>query len=188
MPPIPLPPLWPPERPGQPATEAGQRRPGRFRRSLGYVVSPLSTWSGVRAIRGSAASVGEAITEVRTATRRDPRFRTFPDGQFDLEATAFLLGSSVKELKRRLAARRRQSAFLAYGSFALAMASFGFWLVQAFGETPASIMFMLNAFGFGLVCLLTAFYQALVNYQIRSGRTETWRDFILTDHGFWPTP
>ena len=31
-----------------------------------------------------------------------------------------------------------------------------------------------------------AFYNALINFQIRSGRRATWREYLLTNRGFLP--
>jgi hypothetical protein len=48
---------------------------------------------------------------------------------------------------------------------------------------------VLLAFDFLPLCLLfvlLAFYQALVNFQIRVGRTAGWREFLTTENGFWP--
>jgi hypothetical protein len=34
--------------------------------------------------------------------------------------------------------------------------------------------------------LLVAFYNALLNFQIRMRRSASWREFLLTDDGFLP--
>lgn len=187
MAPIPLAPLRPSKPGDRDQRKDGKRRPGRIRRSMKYVVSPFGAWVGAGAIRSSAEMVGAAVREARAAAKRDPRFMTFPDGRFDYEATAFLFGISVHELQCRLSARRRQTAYLAYGCLAAALVSFGLWISRAFGATPVSTMYTLNAFSFGAICMLAAFYQALVNFQLRSARAASWREFLLTEQDFWPS-
>jgi hypothetical protein len=41
---------------------------------------------------------------------------------------------------------------------------------------------------FCVLLALLAFYQALINFQIRVGRTAGWREYLMTDSGFWPHP
>lgn len=198
MRPIPLAPLQPAEKAAADLASRGdddeERRPrrrlGRLRRAARYVGSPLGSWAGAGAIRSSASFIGESFKEVRVASRRDPRFRLFPNGEFDLEATAFLFGVSVADLERRLAARRRQSAYMAYIGLALAVASCVGWLCHAFGSPGYGGMFMLtlDALGFAAICVLAAFYQALVNFQLRARCAVGWKAYLMTDRGFWPTP
>ena len=196
MPRIPLAPLQPsgdngpnPDRKGE-GGRSKRRLFHRVARAARYVASPFGAWAGARSIRSSASFIGETVRDVLVATRRDPRFRLFPNGDFDLEATAFLFGISVPVLTRRLAARRRQTALTAYFCLSLSIASTMTWLGYLFGS-PAeagSVMLIANAMGFGAICLLGAFYQALVNFQVRACRAAGWREFLLADRGFWPTP
>ncbi len=160
MPPIPLAPLQPsggdgpnPDREGE-GGRPKRRLFHRVARAARYVASPFGVWAGTRSIRSSASFIGETVRDVRVATRRDPRFRLFPNGDFDLEATAFLFGISVPVLKRRLAARRRMTALTAYLCLALSIlclalsiASTTIWIGHLFGS-PAeagSLMLIANA-------------------------------------------
>ena len=125
---------------------------------------------------------------VRSRPRRDPRFRTEERGVFDLRASAFSYGISVVELERRLAGRRRQPAFLSYAMWLLGTLFFGAWIVKVL-HTPLTAGRLMLAFDFLPLCLLfvlLAFYQALMNYQIRVGRTASWREYLTTESGFWP--
>ena len=194
MAPIPLAPLQPikgdNEDPKRAGTSSRGRRAGRLVRAVRYVSSLLGTWAGARTIRNSASFIGDTVRDVRVATRRDPRFRLFPTGEFDLEATAFLFEISVSDLRRRLAARRRQTAFMAYICFALTVASSATWIGGVFSAPTdgGSVSLTSNAIGFGVICFLGAFYQSLVNFQLRVGRAAKWKEFLLADRGFWPTP
>ena len=194
MPTIPLAPLQPinggDEDPKRAGRSSRSRRAGRVVRAARYLSSPLGTWAGAGSIRNSASWIGNTVRDVRVATARDPRFRLFPTGEFDFEATAFLYGISVSDLKRRLAARQRQTAFMAYICFALSVASSVTWIGWIFGAPTdgESVLHTANAIGFGVICFLGAFYQSLVNFQLRAGRAAKWKEFLLADRGFWPIP
>ena len=192
MRPIPLAPLKSRGRPSDSNADGEPAKPrrGRIVRAVRYVVSPLGMWAGTRSIRGSASFIGDTVREARVGTRRDPRFRLFPDGEFDLEATAFMFSISLEELKHRLAVRQRQTAWTAYLCVVLACASTVTWIGHVFGSPaePGSILLFGYSMLFGAICVLGAFYQALVNYQIRAGRAVGWSGFLLADRGFWPVP
>ena len=195
MRPIPLPPLRPKREKEtgrfEPKGEGRRRRAGFVVRVGRYLGSPWSSWFGVGAIRSSASFIGERLDEIRAASRRDPRFRLGDDGGFDLEATAFLLGVRVWELEKHLASRRRQTAWVAYASAALALVFVTWWVLRAFEAPSAGLgaaLFTLNVLGFALICALTAFYHALVNFQLRSRRAASWKEYLMTDRGFWPLP
>lgn len=191
MAPIPLPPLRPSRRSGDDGGGEGSppgRRRGRVSRAVRWIGSPWGVWAGQNTIRNSASFIEATIAETRTPSGRDARFRTFDDGEFDLEATAFSYGISVAELERRFAVRRRQSAVTAYLCVGLALLSVGFWIEQVLAGSPAAGMTLLtlNALGFACVSILAAFYQGLVNFQVRAQRTVGWKEFLMTDHAFWP--
>lgn len=170
--------------------DRSERRAGLVIRTIRYVYAPFGAWTGTRSIRGSAASIGETIRDVRVASRRDARFRLFPSGEFDLETTASLFSIPLAELERRLTARRRQTAWTSYLCFVLAIGSCLTWIGQVFGgfSEPASNLLIVNSMLFGGVCVLWAFYQALVNFQLRAKRAVGWKEFLVADRGFWPVP
>jgi hypothetical protein len=110
------------------------------------------------------------------------------DGCFDLEATAFLYGMSVFELDRWLRVRRRQTARIAYATFALACIFLAAWVRQALWSpwTPGRIALALEFLPFCVLFFLLAFYNALLNFQIRTGRAASWREYLTTSESFWP--
>ena len=74
------------------------------------------------------------------------------------------------------------------GTFALACLFLIGW-VHAALDTPLSLSRIMLAIDFLPFCalfFLIAFYNALINFQIRSGRRATWREYLLTDRGFLP--
>jgi len=121
-------------------------------------------------------------------SRRDRRFRTSGDGGFDLDSTAFLYGISVPELERRLKVRRRQTALIAYATFALACIFLIAWVCEALSSlwTAARIALALKFLPFCALFFLLAFYHALLNFQIRIGRAASWREYLATSEPFWP--
>jgi hypothetical protein len=125
---------------------------------------------------------------LRTSAQRDPRFRASEDGGYDLEATAFFHGISLFELERRLKVRRRQTARIAYATFTLGCIFLTTWVYEALAS-PWTAMRVVLAFEFLPFCalfFLLAFYNALLNFQIRIGRTASWREYLATDEPFWP--
>ena len=87
-----------------------------------WLFASPAEWFGLKTIRSNAASIGQTYDQIRAPRARDRRFKTNGDRGFDMVSTAFAYGISVEELERRLAARRRQSAFLAYVLFGLGCA------------------------------------------------------------------
>ncbi|MGH7122047.1 MAG: hypothetical protein ACREFP_24150 [Acetobacteraceae bacterium] len=119
---------------------------------------------------------------------RDRRFKVEADGWFDLRASAFSYGMSSAALEKRLRARRRQTALLAYALFGLALVFLLAW-ARAVLSAPLTASRLMLAFEFLPFCLLfflMAFYQALVNFQIRVRRSAGWREYLTTNEKFLP--
>jgi hypothetical protein len=145
---------------------------------------------GVKSIRQGALFIGDLSARARAQPVRDPRFKTEVGGDFDLRATAFSMGMTVGQLERRLADRRRQTAMMAYLLGVLGLVAFAAWLIKVI-STPEAAGRLVIAMDFLPLCalfMLLAFYQAMVNFQIRAGRTAGWREYLTTDQGFWPHP
>jgi hypothetical protein len=161
---------------------------GRVFRGIGWLsVGPVD-WAGLRGISRSASLIRHLSVTVRSGSRGDQRFRTSGDGGFDLNATAFLYGISVPEIERRLKVRRRQTALIAYATFGLACIFLMAWVCEALSSpwTAARIALALEFLPFCALFFLLAFYQALLNFQIRIGRAASWREYLATSAPFWP--
>ncbi len=188
MPQIPMPPLR--SKPDASTRKEGTSiKIGRFRRALNWLGAPAAVWVGTGSIRGSAAFTGEMVRQMQTKRLRGPRFHLAEDGRFDLAATAFAFGLSAVELEGRLRSKRRQTAIAAYLLGTLGSVLFLIWLVQVLltPMTAGRLVLALEFLPACLMCSLLGFYQALVNFQIRTGRAASWRSFLATDHGFWPS-
>jgi hypothetical protein len=172
------------------STPASIRR-SMFRRAVrgvGWLSASPVQWFGHRSVRRGATFIGDLVNRIRTPAQRDLGFKTAERGAFDLHATAWRLGLTVAELRKRLDGRRRQTALAAYTMAALGVVFFSAWLLKVL-HTPTASGRMLLAFDFLPLCLLfvlLAFYQALVNFQIRVGRAASWREYLTTEDDFWP--
>ena len=82
-----------------------------------------------------ALFIGDLTARAHARPVRNPRFEIEDEGNFDLRATAFSMGMTVKQLERRPADRRRQTAMMAYLLGAFGLIFFGGWMIQLY--TPA---------------------------------------------------
>lgn len=161
---------------------------GRAFRGIGWLCTGPVDWVGLRGISRGASLVRDLSVTLRSGTQRDSRFRTSEDGGFDLEATAFLQGISVFQLERRLRVRRRQTARIAYATFALGCIFLTAWVCEALSSpwTAGRVLLALEFLPFCALFFLLAFYNALLNFQMRIGRTASWREYVTTNEPFWP--
>lgn len=172
-------------------TGATPGRKSRIRRLAGGVAwlfqSPAE-WLGWRAISEGAGAVRRLYRGPREAQRRDRRFKTQENHRFDLAGTAFAYGISIGELERRLAVRRRQTALLSYVLFSMACAFVLAWVWVALRTAGGGgrVVLLLQFLPFCALFYLMSFYQALLNFQIRTGRAENWREYLATETGFLP--
>lgn len=170
---------------------AGRRRRSWFRRTLNGVAwlsAAPADWMGWRTISGGATLVGRLYASVRAGQRRDRRFKTGEGRAFDLPSTAFAYGISIEDLERRLAVRRRQTAALAYAMFGLACLFVLAWVCVALRVVSdgGRVALLLQFLPFCALFYLMSFYQALLNFQIRTGRAAGWREYLSTEEGFLP--
>jgi hypothetical protein len=145
-------------------------------------------WVGLRGISLGASFIRHLSVTLRSASRRDRRFRTSEDRGLDLEAAALLHGISVFELDRRLRMRRRQTARVAYATFALGCIFSVVWVCEALSSpwTAGRVFLALEFLPFCVLFFLLTFYNALLNFQIRTGRSASWREYLATRKPFWP--
>lgn len=142
----------------------------------------------MRRIRCGWSFIGDLVCILRGGPARDARFKTEDGGVFDVHATAFSYGMSVPELEARLRSRRLQTARIAYATFALAWLFLCSWIWHAVAS-PLTAMRVTSALYFLPFCglfFLIAFYNALLNFQIRTGRLASWRAYLATTETFWP--
>ena len=157
-------------------------------RGVGWLLASPTEWFGLRSIRAGASSISRLYKGTRARTGRDRRFAVEEDRGFDKVATAFNYGISIDELEHRLAARRRQTAHLAYGLFAIGCLFVLSWVWVA-GRTASDggrVLMLLRFLPFCTLFYLMSFYNALINFQIRTGRGANWLEYISTEKDFLP--
>ncbi len=175
----------------RPEGNTDARKPSFFRRMMrpvGWLVSGPVDWFGRKSVNSGAHLIGNLWQGMRTGKKRDSRFKVDENGGFDLAATAFSYGLSVEALQRRMQQRQRTTSMTSYGAFIIAVISVMVWIYSAVEQpyTFARLMMVWQFLPFIGLFVLLAFYNALLNFQIRLRRSASWREFISTDEGFFP--
>lgn len=157
-------------------------------RGFAWLSGAPADWMGWRTISAGAALLGRLYQKTRGSERRDSRFKTAGGRVFDAPGTAFAYGINVQEFERRLGARRRQTATLAYVMFALACFFVLAWVHVALRTASGGgrLVLLLQFLPFCVLFYLMSFYQALINFQIRTRRTAGWHAYLTTEDGFLP--
>jgi hypothetical protein len=175
-----------------PAEETQPRRRRSFFggvfRGTGWLMATPFAWSGADRIRRGWSLIGDLFELLRSGPARDKCVKTEGKSAFDLQATAVSYGISVHQLEACLAARRLQTARMAYAALVLGALFLAGWIWHALflPWTATRVTSALYFVPFCAVFVLVAFYNALLNFQIRSGRLATWREYLETSDGFWP--
>src|SRR5208283_1148067 len=177
-------------REGRPERDEPPRRPGAFRRligGVGWLLSGPVDWAGARSIGRGAAAIRGFAEVARSSEPSDGRFRT-TEGRFDPRAAAFLQGATVAHFEARLAARRRQTVLAAYAALLIG-GGFTLILLRTLLSVPWTLLRLLPVVWFVPFCLLfflVGFYQAMLNFQLRTGRLATWREYLTSGEQLWP--
>ncbi len=156
--------------------------------TLGSVLrSPVDAFNP-RQVAEGAQTIGRLVNVIKAGPQADPRIRVSDDRALDVAATAFLAGASQAEIQRQLWNRRRQSAISTYcylvgGAGFLVLWTFEALLQPAYANLP----YILGLIGLCSVFFLSAFYNALINWQARTLRLGTAREFLATDDSWWPS-
>ena len=180
-------------RPGNPADNPAEARQSRSPRS--------SIWRGTKLVLGAPLSAfplgqiirnGRQIGSLVSGLHQGPRPpRAVPqhrEGKLDKAGTAFVCDLSKAELDRLLSLHRRQTARMAYFAFGLGCLSVTAWLLRLLelDWTGQRLMAALQFAPFCLAFFLTAFKQAHVNWQLRTGLLGSASDYLRSAEPFWP--
>lgn len=162
------------------------RRRSWFRRSAGFVAEPF---------RVHASEVGEGWAFIGTLWQaiRMPRAQTRlirldEAGRFDTAAMASDALVSESEIKLRLDNRQRETSWQAKIYLLGGVCALAAWFYEIVthgitGMNPIDVVWFLLA-----VCLLLsfAFFNAFVNWQIRTRRLGTVLQFFMAEESWWP--
>lgn len=183
---------WSASSPTSDRDEEGARRPrprsGRLWRGAKLVLgAPASAFPLGQIVRSGRLISGLA-SDLRAGPRPTHTVLQQRDGKLDLAATAFVHGLSDAELRRLVFVRRRQTARLAYLAFGMGWVFVGVWLwrVLDLEGTGQRIVTGVQFAPFCLIFFLTAFKQAHVNWQLRTGKVGSAGDYLRSPEPFWP--
>ena len=87
---------------------------GKLFHGTGWLMAAPFAWTGAYRIKRSWSLIGDLVVILRAGPARDTRFKTEGRSAFDLQASAFDYGMPVYQLEAMLAARRTQTARIAY--------------------------------------------------------------------------
>ena len=180
-------------KPGDPAdrpAEARQSQPVRswiWRGTKLVLGAPLSAFPLRQVIR-NGRQIGDLVSGLRQGPRPPRAVPQHREGKLDKAATAFVCELSEAELDKLLSQRRRQTARMAYFAFGLGWMSVAAWLVRLLelDWTGQRLMAALQFAPFCLAFFLTAFKQAHVNWQLRTGLLGSAGDYLRSAEPFWP--
>ena len=188
-------PSRPDTKPGKPAdkpaeaTQSRSRRGWIWRGSKLVLGAPLSAFPLGQIIR-NGRQIGTLVSDLRQGFRPPRAVPQHRDGKLDKAATAFVYELSEADLDKRLALRRWQTARMAYFAFGLGWMSVAAWMLRLLHLDWAGqrLMAALQFAPFCLAFFLTAFKQAHVNWQLRTGLLGSAGDYLRSAEPFWPRP
>lgn len=156
--------------------------------SLGRLLKGPVDAFNPRQVAEGARTIGRLAKIVRSGPQPDPRICVNQDNSLDLPAIAFLDGTSEMEIRKQLANRRKQSTIATYCYLAGGTGFLVIWLYEALLQPGyASVAYILGLIGVCTVFFLSAFYHALINWQARTQRLGTAREFLVTEDSWWPS-
>ena len=164
-----------------------KRRTGLWR-SLGFLLGGPIAAFGAKNVVDGARTIGSLANTIKAGPRPERRVRVDSERYLDLQAMAFLAGTSAAGLDQLLANRRRQSARATKCYLAGGFGFFVFWFYKAFvSPVYASLPYVLGLIALCSVFFLSAFHSALINWQVRTRRLGTAREFLNAGETWWPS-
>lgn len=181
---------------GSRMTSAGQAlpegRPLRRRRglwrALGFLVGgPIATF-GVGNVVEGARTIESLAFQIKAESNRPSIVRLNEAGFFDLPETAARTNTNVHHLQILLRRRRAQTA-RATKAYLLGGCSFlAFWIYAGLiAPGGASIAYILALIALAGLFFIGAFYNALINWQVRTNRLGSFQEFLATSETWWPS-
>jgi hypothetical protein len=144
-------------KPSRPAASAATHPLPEALASLPFVLHVTAAGAGV-------IDLGQAHGMLTVAARSETRFMVFevtPDGQVGIAGAIVELAPAQLET-------------IASGN------------IIDLGVEHGRVVLALELHPFCALSLLVAFYNALLNFQIRTGRMASWREYLATREPFWP--
>lgn len=175
------------ERQATPDGKPVRRRRGLWP-ALGFLVSgPIATF-GVRNVVDGARTIEILAGQIKAENNRPSSVRLDDAGFFDLAGTAARTNTDVHQLEVLLRYRRMQTA-RATKTYLIGGSGFLLFWVYAGLIAPggASLGYILALIALATLFFIAAFYNALVNWQVRTHRLGSLQEFIATSETWWPS-
>jgi hypothetical protein len=156
-----------------------------IRKTLGAPIACI----GVEQIADNGRLIRELAHTVRTGPGADPMVWVQPDRTLDVAVMAWEAQVPMSEIERLLDNRRRQSRQATWGYLAGGSVFVVLGFIHAASLLPA-LPTLLYALSIAAICccfFLLAFYNALINWQVRTRRLGTAREFLDTDETWRPS-
>jgi len=171
----------------QPVDPKPARRRGLWG-ALGYFVKAPAAAFCANDVAAGARTITRLANVIKAGPQRDPRIVTEDENRLDLPAIAYGFATSDRAIERMLRNRRRQTVIETYSYLAGGCAFLVLWVVVAIrSPVYASLGYVLGLLAICLLFFLSAFRSALVNWQCRTRRLGTARDFLDTTDSWWPS-
>jgi len=171
----------------QPVDPKPARRRGLWG-ALGYFVKAPAAAFCANDVAAGARTITRLANVIKAGPQRDPRIVTEDENRLDLPAIAYGFATSDRAIERMLRNRRRQTVIETYSYLAGGCAFLVLWIVVAIrSPVYASLGYVLGLLAICLLFFLSAFRSALVNWQCRTRRLGTARDFLDTTDSWRPS-
>lgn len=163
------------------------RRRGLWR-ALGFLVGGPIAAFGVGNVVEGARTIESLAGRIKAENNRPSSVRLDDAGFFDLPETAARTNTDVYYLQVLLRYRRAQTAratktYLIGGSGFLA-----FWVYSGLiAPGGASTAYILALIALAALFFIGAFYNALINWQVRTNRLGSFQEFLATSETWWPS-
>lgn len=157
-------------------------------RGLHFIIELLITCSSARHIATNGRAIEAMVRGIRAGPCRDEQVYLLGDRKLDVIATAIAAKVGLDEIEGRLERRRRQTAHDARWCLIGVGWFLALWLYEMLHSPDGftSLGYILALIGTCAVFAVIALHCALINWQIRTRRLGTVREFLSTRDGWWP--
>lgn len=171
-----------------PRTRARSLLRGLWRGTKAITRGPIDAAAPLEIARG-AGLIRSLFELLQRSPRSEERVYLDEAGNIDVVATAFRHGITPATLEERMLKRRKETKRSAYALFALGVATFLGWIIEALTMqmSTARIMSAVEFLPFFLWFMLLAFKSAWVNYQLRTKRLDSALAYLRTNESFLPS-
>ena len=166
-----------------------EKQRGPLWRGVRLVVGAPVACFGYRQIAHNASTIKTLVGDIRKGREPDPRVRVADDRTLDVAAMAWGAQVSPAEIERQLENRKRQTV---RATFCYLLGA-GLFLALAFYHAIAllpvfpTLSYVLTMTAICCCFSSMAFYNALVNWQIRTRRLGSAREFLNAEETWWPS-